>query len=244
MSANTDTRRKKNGYGVLMVGLLGLLALLIGYLVGAGRSSETTETMVLDAPADNITVTAEDLSTNDADDPRAMGDPDAPVTMIEFSDFRCPFCGVYTRQVQPQLVEEYVETGKLRIEWRDLPVFGEESEVAAVAGRAAAEQEKFWEFTEAIYADAPERGHPDLSKDVLVDYAEQVGMADLARFERDLESPELLEAVREDKQTAYEVGATGTPAFVIGETAISGAQPVENFRAVVEEELAQAGAEN
>src|SRR5699024_2995863 len=116
-----------------------------------------------------------DLPRREPGDPLAMGEPDAPVTMLIYSDYRCPFCAKFSQDVQPDLVEEYVETGVLRLEWRDLPIFGEESLEGARAGRAAAEQGKFWEFNDAVYADAPGgTDHPDLTPEVLRGFAEEV----------------------------------------------------------------------
>src|SRR5699024_10549139 len=68
-----------------------------------------------------------DMSRRDEADPLAMGAVDAPVVMVEYADFRCPFCGVFARDVQPELISRYVDEGILRIEWRDLPIFGDQS---------------------------------------------------------------------------------------------------------------------
>src|SRR5699024_1196470 len=81
-----------------------------------------------------------DLARRDEGDPLAMGAVDAPVVMVEFADYRCPFCAKFSRDVEPELIEQYVDTGKLRIEWRDMPIYGEDSARAARAARAAAEQ--------------------------------------------------------------------------------------------------------
>src|SRR5699024_7130071 len=98
----------------------------------------------------------------EADDPFAIGPVDAPVVMVVFSDYRCPFCARYSRVTEAELVEKYVSEGQLRIEWRDFPVFGDASMLAARAGRAAAEQDRFWEFNNAVYEAAPESGHHEL----------------------------------------------------------------------------------
>ena len=80
------------------------------------------------------------LARRDADDYTAIGDVDAPLVMIEYSDYRCPYCALYATETQPELIKKYVDTGKLRIEWRDTPIFGEQSLDAAVAAPAAGEQ--------------------------------------------------------------------------------------------------------
>ncbi|MFC0359271.1 MULTISPECIES: DsbA family protein [Kytococcus] len=179
------------------------------------------------------------LTRRDADDVTALGDVDAPVVLIEYADYRCPFCAVFSRDTMPELVSEYVESGRLRVEWRDLPLFGEESEKAAVAARAAGEQGRFWEYHRAVYEAAPERGHLEVTDEKLTAWAEEVGVPDMERFARDLESPELLEQVRADAEEARsQVGATGTPTFVIDDQRMVGAQSAETFRRVIDQQLA------
>ena len=170
-------------------------------------------------------------------DPLAMGPVDAPVVMTMYSDFRCPFCAKFSREVAPALVEEYVDSGDLRIEWRDLPIFGEESMLAARAGRAAADQDRFWEFTETVFADAPDRGHPDLGEEKLVGYAREAGVADVDRFRADMTSDKYDEAIRADYEAATALGATSTPTFLVNGTGIIGARSTETFRNVIDSSL-------
>jgi len=169
-----------------------------------------------------------DLSRRDADDPRAIGDVDAPVVLIQYEDFRCPFCGVHARDTQPQL-QKYVDDGTLRIEFNDLSIFGEQSDRAAAASRAAAAQGKFWEFYDAVFADAPERGHADLPDSVLMKYAQEIRVQDLKKFEVDMNSDETAAAVQEDAHTAYRIGASSTPLFLVNDEPILGAQPADVF---------------
>lgn len=170
-------------------------------------------------------------------DPMAMGPVDARVMMTVYSDFRCPFCAKFSREVEPALIEEYVDGGDLRIEWVDLPIFGEESMIAARAGRAAADQGRFWEFTEVVFADAPDRGHPDLGEERLVGYAAEAGVTDLDRFRADMTGGAYDEAIRSDYQAATALGATSTPTFLINGTGIVGARSVDTFRTVIDRSL-------
>ncbi|MCQ3971414.1 DsbA family protein, partial [Klebsiella pneumoniae] len=85
--------------------------------------------------------------------PLSLGEDDAPVVMVMYSEFQCPFCGKFARDTEPELVERFVDEGILRIEWRDLPYLGEESLTAVAAGRAAADQDAFWPFAARLYAD-------------------------------------------------------------------------------------------
>ncbi len=117
----------------------------------------------------------------------AIGAIDAPVVLSEWIDFRCPFCAVFSRNTMPQLVKEYVDSGKVRIEMHDVAFFGEESVRAATAARAAGEQGKYFEFVSAVYDAAPESGHPELLAEELIEFAKIAGVADLAKFEADMQ---------------------------------------------------------
>lgn len=184
------------------------------------------------------------LVRRDADDVTAMGDVDAPVVLIEYSDYRCPFCGAFARDTMPKLKQEYIDSGKLRFEWRDFPVFGEESTTGAMAARAAGEQDRYWEYHDAMYEDAPERGHLKITDKKVMEWAKEVGVPDLEQFEKDLDDPELRKKVEADAQEARsEVGATGTPTFVIGDQRVVGAQPADAFRQAIDEQLESLGEE-
>ena len=183
-----------------------------------------------------------DMSRRVANDPTALGEVDAPVVLVEYADYRCPFCGLFSRETLPPLVEKYVKSGDLRVEWRDLPVFGEQSTMTAVAGRAAGKQGKFWEFNKATFALAPERGHADLPRERLVQIAQEVGVPDMTQFEADLDSKELQQSVAADAQEAAALGATGTPTFLVNDTPLVGAQPLATFEKAIDAALKQAAA--
>lgn len=172
-------------------------------------------------------------------DPLAVGKPDAPVTLVMFGDYRCPFCAKFSRDTEPELVDRYVSSGTLRIEWRDMPIFGEQSMLAARAGRAAAQQGKFWEFNRAVFAVAPERGHADLTESVLVDFAKQVGIPDLGGFSSALHSSAFDAPIALDLAQATTIGVPSTPAFVINGMPILGAQPTEQFVQAIDDAAAR-----
>ncbi|KQZ10824.1 disulfide bond formation protein [Agromyces sp. Root1464] len=182
-----------------------------------------------------------ELAKRDPNDPLAIGDVDAPVVLVEWADFRCPFCAVVTNQTLPTIFEEYVEQGLVRYEFRDVAFFGDESVDAAVAARAAGEQGRFPEYLEAVFAAAPEKGHPDMPREKLVGFAAEAGVPDLAKFEQDLDRADLRDAVLASTAEAQKLGVTSVPFFVAGDQAIAGAQAIENFRALLDEQLAAAG---
>lgn len=183
------------------------------------------------------------LARRDADDYTAIGDVDAPLVMIEFSDYRCPYCALYATETQPELIKKHVDTGKLRIEWRDTPIFGEQSLDAAVAARAAGEQGMFLEYNRAIFNESTGSGHTDLPRERLVEIAKEVGVPNLEKFAADLDSPQLLQLVQTDYEEAVMIGVNSTPTFVLNSGALRGAYPLETFEHVIDEELARLGVE-
>lgn len=118
-------------------------------------------------------------------DPMTLGAVDAPVVMVMWSNFQCPICGRFARETEPVLVRRYVEKDVLRIEWRDFPYIGPVSLPAAVAGRAAASQGRFWEFGAVVYSQQRRPRSSDFDASHLRAYAEQAGL-NLVRFDADV----------------------------------------------------------
>ncbi|UUZ45024.2 DsbA family protein [Janibacter limosus] len=106
-----------------------------------------------------------------------------------------------------------------------------------MAARAAGEQDLYWEYHDAMYRDAPERGHLKITDKKIMDWANEIGVPDLEQFEKDSDSPELRAKVDADTREARRVGATGTPTFLIGRDLIVGAQPTEAFQQAIDEQL-------
>ncbi|MFI7391124.1 DsbA family protein [Streptomyces tendae] len=183
------------------------------------------------APADESLLA---LARRDTSDPLAVGPADAPVVLIEYSDFQCPFCGQFARTTEPELLRSYVEKGILRIEWRNFPIFGEESERAALAGWAAGQQKKFWEFHEVAYSKPRKRNSGAFDAEHLLAMAREAGVPDLERFQADMASDQARDAVLEDQEEGYHLGVTSTPAFLVNGKPILGAQPTDTFTSAVE----------
>ncbi|MCP2256687.1 Thioredoxin [Streptoalloteichus tenebrarius] len=194
---------------------------------GAGTGTARATATATEGPARG-------LARRRADDPYALGRVDAPVVLVEYADYRCPFCAKFSTDTKPELVRRYVDSGVLRIEWRDMPIFGEESEAAAVAARAAGRQGRFWDFHNLAFAEAPRSGHASFPRERLLDLARRSGVPDLARFEADLADPDLLAGVRADAFEARDIGASSTPTFVINGFPLLGAQPLDEFVALIE----------
>lgn len=228
-----------------IVAAVAIVALLAGGVMFSDRGDEdkAADESAASEPASDPKAAEKEagLVRRDADDVTALGDEDAPLVLIEYSDYRCPFCGAFARDTMPELTKEYIDTGKVRFEWRDFPVFGEESMDGAMAARAAGEQDLYWEYHEAMYEDAPERGHLEITRAAIMDWAKEVDVPDLDEFEKALDDPDLKAKVEADAKEARSVGATGTPTFVLGTELIVGAQPTDAFRQAIDAQLEAMG---
>ena len=180
------------------------------------------------------------LARNDPDDPLAIGDADAPVVLIEWADMRCPFCAAVANDTLPTIIDEYVETGKVRIEFHDVAFFGDESARASAAVHAAAAQGRGMEYVQAVFAVAPPSGHPELPEEQLIEIAEQVGVADIDAFTQQLRAPEGTQNAQQATAIAQQIGVNAVPFFFDGSVALSGAQPLDTFRSYLDEAVAAA----
>jgi len=159
------------------------------------------------------------------------GPADAKITVVEFLDFQCPFCS----RVQPTLAQIQKTYGdKVRIVFKHLPLrIHAQAPGAAAAAEAAHTQDKFWEMHDLMFANQRE-----LSDAKYQEWAGQIGL-DMARFQKDLKSPAVSQRIEADSQEAAKLGVSGTPAFFINGRYVSGAQPFEAFKKVIDEELAK-----
>ena len=191
------------------------------------------------APPENVSLTINGSAT--------AGSSSAKLTLIEFSDFECPFCGRYVRDTLAQLKREYVDTGKVRYVFRHFPL--EDIHPRAVKAGAAAEcarrQGKFWEMHDRIFADQRALAEADLAR-----AASGAGL-NASEYERCLKS-DAEKVVRQDMNEGERAGVTGTPFFFMGVSEgngaikvlkrLSGAQPYDVFKATLDELLAGAPA--
>jgi len=163
----------------------------------------------------------------------SKGKAKAPVTIVEFSDFHCPFC----RRVLPTLDQIESRYGdKVRLVFRDFPIdnLHPGARKGHEAARCANEQGRFWPYHDKLFANAPKASSEDLNG-----YAKEVGL-DVAAFEQCLNSGKYRAAVQQDIEEGKRVGVTGTPAFFINGRLIAGAQPLNVFTRVIDDELARA----
>ncbi len=180
----------------------------------------------------------------DIDKAPFKGKKDAKITLVEFSDFQCPFCGRHVRDTIPQLDTEYIKTGKVKYVFKDFPLesihknaFG-----AAEAANCAGDQGKYWEMHDKLFAN-----QTALTTEDLIKYAGELNL-NKAKFEQCLNSGTVASNVRESISEGQKAGVTGTPAFFLAinegndsnvktSKRITGAQPYANFKAAIDDLL-------
>jgi protein-disulfide isomerase len=178
-----------------------------------------------DEPVERLKVPVTDAQPSE-------GPADAPVTIVEFSDFECPFCGRVVPTIE-QLEKEYGK--KIRVVWRNQPLPFHQSAMpaaqAAMEAFAQGKSEKFWAMHNKLFANRSALTRPDLEK-----YAGELGL-DLAKFKAALDTNKHEAAIKADQELAGNVGARGTPSFFINGRNLRGAQPIEKFKEIIDDEL-------
>jgi protein-disulfide isomerase len=173
-----------------------------------------------------------------ADGP-VLGRADAPVTIVEFSDYQCPFCQRFFATTLPVLRKEYVQTGKVRYVFRDFPLdqLHPHARKAAEAAHCAGDQDKFWEMHDKLFENAKALAAPQL-----VEHARALGL-DAGKFNECLSSERHSPRVERGLADGTAAGVRGTPGFVIGRTVpgdtlegtpIRGAQSLQTFRRIID----------
>jgi protein-disulfide isomerase len=141
--------------------------------------------------------------------------------------------------VKPEIVKQYVDTGKVQMVFKHYAFLGPESQWAAVASECAADQGKFWEYHDKLYGSQQGENQGAFNKDKLIGFAEELGL-DRAAFEECLNSDATLDRVQADVSEGQQLGVRGTPNFFINGKPVSGALPFEQFQQAIEQALAEA----
>ena len=173
------------------------------------------------------------------DDDPSLGSKNAKVTMIEFSDFQCPFCRTFWKDTFRQIKKDYIDTGKIRFVYRDYPLsFHPMSVPSAQAAECADEQGKFWEMHDKIFSEEEKLGQGTVTYTAqdLKKWASAIGL-NSSQFNQCLDSGKYKSEVEKDLADGSAGGVSGTPSFFINGRIIVGAQPYANFKAIIDEEL-------
>jgi protein-disulfide isomerase len=231
--------------------IIGLLMLVVGLLGGyyvrpftLGQSLNTTTAQTIVTPlavAPPVAVPTTDqtaaqknlMATVVTKARHFKGDPNAPVTMIEFGDFQCPFCGRYASDTNPQIEEQYIKTGKVRFGFVNFAFLGSESTWAAEAAECASDQNKYWEYHDKLYNSQSGENQGAFSKDNLKKFAQDLGLEPKA-FNNCLDSGKYTSLIQTDTQASGAFGVQSTPTFLINGQAVVGAQPFAVFQQTID----------
>jgi len=165
-----------------------------------------------------------------------LGSANAPVTLIEYGDYQCPYCGEFFSQTEPEIIQNYVNTGKVKFVFRDFAFLGPESTAASEAAQCAEDQNKLWAYHNALYAakvvDAQKGGQEDdgfFSTAELLKLGQQVGLS-MSTFTSCVKNNTDAGIVAQEKSAATAAGINSTPSFLINGTMVAGAEPYSTFQ--------------
>lgn len=218
---------------------------LCGYLFGKMQGMEKAKTQggdsVAQAPSAPQAPEGPQAPTGPVDVANGhfpvKGDENAKVTIVEFSDFECPFCGRFYEDTLPTLLKEYIDTGKVKLYYRHFPLaFHPQAKPLALVAECANEQDKFWEMHDVIF-----QNNATISSSTMDTYkgwAEELGL-DTSEFNDCVDTKKYEKDVDADTADGTAAGVSGTPTFYINGLQIVGAQPFDAFKKIIDQELAK-----
>lgn len=172
-----------------------------------------------------------------------IGAPDAPVVMAYWFDYQCPYCRQEEETVMPQLIDDYVKLGKLKILFKDFAFLGPDSLTAGLAARAVWEvaPDKFYEWHKAMFDHQDDENSGWGTKDDILALTKTIPGIDVAKVEQLMvdHATQYEQAIRSDGMEGNDQGVNGTPGVVIGQTLVMGAQPYQRFQALIDAALSK-----
>jgi len=240
MTEEKEEKKITNFTVPILVVLLAVAAFLAGafftriqYLEkGKAGTAQVTPTPEVAAGQPTPVILGAEGIAKIAETGQVLGEEKAKVTIVEFSDFQCPYCARYTTETFPQIEKDYIKTGKVRYIFHNYPLtFHQYAQKAAEAAECAGNQGKFWEMHDKMFEIQEKLTVADLKA-----YATSLGL-NSSEFASCLDSGTLKDKVQADLDLGQSVGVEGTPAFFINGKLVAGAMPYENFQSMIEEEL-------
>jgi protein-disulfide isomerase len=166
-----------------------------------------------------------------------LGDPNAKITMVEFGDYQCTYCHLFHQNTKDALLQQYVETGKVNFVFRDFPLNGPDSVLAAEGSYCADDQGKYWQYHDELYKNWAGEKTGWVNQKSLDKFAMTVGL-DLDKFDKCISDKKYEQKVLDNQKFGEKIGIDGTPSFIIfggkGITKIVGAQPISVFKQVLD----------
>ncbi len=225
-----ETNETKNNL-ILPASILVAAVMISGSLIYGRQGSKVANNNQNGSQAQRVEVSVDD-------DPY-LGDRSAPVKIIEFSDFQCPFCRRFWREAIPSIKKDFIDTGKAVLVFRDFPLgIHPAAHISSQAAQCANEQGKFWEMHDKIFAEQDKKGTGTVEYGLneLKKWASEIGL-ETSKFNQCLDSGKYKSEVDKDFNDGSAAGVTGTPSVFINGKLVVGAQPYSAFKQIIEEEL-------
>lgn len=227
---------KRSHVYMALLPLAFVVGLAMGFLLWGGGRMAQTSSDAAPLPAQGSSgqspfqAQAEGIRLEiSVDDDPALGPEDAPVTIVEFSDFNCPYCRRFHQDTFQALLDAYPD--QIRFVYRDYPITSQESFYAAQAAQCAADQDAYWPFHNALFS-----SRYGLGREAYQQYAQELGLDGQGLLEC-LDSGRYAQEVESDARYAAQLGVSGTPTFFINGIPLVGAQPLSEFTRVIDSEL-------
>jgi protein-disulfide isomerase len=217
------------------------ISIVIAFLA-FGSINDESELVMQPTPSKQESITPNEIPTTlISNGSPILGDPSAPITLIEFGDYQCHFCNVHFHNTEHSLLENFIETGKVKMIFKDFTIIGPDSVNAAHGAHCADDQGKFWQYHDILYNNWTGENNGWASSDNLLKFAQEIEL-DIDQWSDCMIGARHSQIIADSSKDARDLGITGTPAFfVIGPdnkiTKLNGAQPYENFEQVFNSEL-------
>jgi protein-disulfide isomerase len=232
-----ERRARRRGEPVRRRRGLPILPLTLG-AVGLGLVGLLAFAILSSPPADVDINAPERAAPAELADGMALGPASAPLTIELWSDFQCPACGAFVRQIEPLLIDEYVSPGRVRLVYRDFAFLGQESIDAAVAARCAARSGRFWQVHDYLFANQRGENQGAFNQSRLEQIASAVGL-DLATFRACQDEPAVAQAVAAERSAGQAVPVNSTPTLIVGDEPMVGVPAWDDLKEVIDRHLAQ-----
>ena len=229
-----------HGPSLIIGAAIASISIVIAFL--AFGSINESELVMQPTPSKQESITPNEISTTFiSNGSPILGDPNAPITLIEFGDYQCHFCNVHFHNTEHRLLENFIETGKVKMIFKDFTIIGPDSVNAAHGAHCADDQGKFWQYHDILYNNWTGENNGWASSDNLLKFAQEIEL-DIDQWSDCMIDESYSQMIADSSKDARDLGITGTPAFfVIGPdnkiTKLSGAQPYENFEQIFNSEL-------
>lgn len=208
------------------ISLCAIFFLSAALLSGCNKSPSLVKPTPIPVPTEKVTPTP-DANFFTGDDP-VWGDPNAPISMVVFSDFQCPFCATLASELL-EIEKDWIATNKLKVQYRDFPLSIHKNSLSAhVASSAAERQGKYWEFHQRLYREQKSWEKLSNPSDYLLGIATDLGL-DIEKFVKDYQDPAIIVEITADRDSGRLTGMEGTPSFFINGKLYEGVPPTSDL---------------